>query len=138
MFDESVVCGTCDGGLTKLNKNSLIDMTPFPIFDLVFIDEAHHIKNPNTYAYQAAHMFCDNAESIVLLTATPGVGENNKVGRAEISKYLGFLGTEIDDEKNNVRGEDRVISKDGCKVVMLCVPTNEELAIARQTLELVK
>jgi glutamate synthase (NADPH/NADH) small chain len=94
LFDESVVCGTCDGGLTKLNKNSLIDMTPFPKFDLVIIDEAHHIKNPNTYAYQAAHMFCDNAESIVLLTATPGVGENNKVGRAEISKYLGFLGTE--------------------------------------------
>lgn len=71
LFDESVVCGTCDGGLTKLNKNSLIDMTPFPKFDLVIIDEAHHIKNPNTYAYQAAQMFCDNAESIVLLTATP-------------------------------------------------------------------
>lgn len=46
-------------------------MTPFPKFDLVIIDEAHHIKNPNTYAYQAAQMFCDNAESIVLLTATP-------------------------------------------------------------------
>ena len=71
LFDESVVCGTSDGGLTKLNKNSLIDMTPFPKFDLVIIDEAHHIKNPNTYAYQAAQMFCDNAESIVLLTATP-------------------------------------------------------------------
>lgn len=71
LFDESVVCGTSDGGLTKLNKKSLIDMTPFPKFDLVIIDEAHHIKNPNTYAYQAAQMFCDNAESIVLLTATP-------------------------------------------------------------------
>ena len=71
LFDESVVFGTSDGGLTKLNKKSLIDMTPFPKFDLVIIDEAHHIKNPNTYAYQAAQMFCDNAESIVLLTATP-------------------------------------------------------------------
>lgn len=71
LFDEAVVCGTSDGGLTKLNKKSLIDMTPFPKFDLVIIDEAHHIKNPNTYAYQAAQMFCDNAESIVLLTATP-------------------------------------------------------------------
>lgn len=71
LFDEAIVCGTADGGLTKLNKKSLVDMTPFPKFDLVIIDEAHHIKNPNTYAYQAAQMFCENAESIVLLTATP-------------------------------------------------------------------
>lgn len=71
LFDEAIVCGTAEGGLTKLNKKSLVDMTPFPKFDLVIIDEAHHIKNPNTYAYQAAQMFCENAESIVLLTATP-------------------------------------------------------------------
>ncbi len=71
LFDESLVNGTADGGLTKLNKTSLADLNPFPKFDLVIIDEAHHIKNPNTYAYQAAQMFCDNAESIVLLTATP-------------------------------------------------------------------
>lgn len=71
LFDESLVFGTSDNGTTKLNKKSLSDITPFPKFDLVIIDEAHHIKNPNTYAYQAAQMFCDNAESIVLLTATP-------------------------------------------------------------------
>ncbi len=71
LFDESVVLGTADNGMTKLNKKSLADITPFPKFDLVIIDEAHHIKNSNTYAYQAAQMFCDNAESIVMLTATP-------------------------------------------------------------------
>ena len=71
LFDEGLVFGTSDNGATKLNKKSLSDITPFPKFDLVIIDEAHHIKNPNTYAYQAAQMFCDNAESIVLLTATP-------------------------------------------------------------------
>ncbi len=71
LFDEGLVFETSDNGSTKLNKKSLSDITPFPKFDLVIIDEAHHIKNPNTYAYQAAQMFCDNAESIVLLTATP-------------------------------------------------------------------
>ena len=71
LFDEAVVCGTTDNGMTKLDKNSLMDIVPFPKFDLVIIDEAHHIKNPNTYAYQAAEMFCANAESIVMLTATP-------------------------------------------------------------------
>ena len=73
LFDEAVVCGTAtkDGVTKKLDRKSLSDLKPFPKFDLVIIDEAHHIKNQNTYAYQAAQMFCDNAESIVLLTATP-------------------------------------------------------------------
>lgn len=71
LFDEAVVCGTGERGAKKLDRKSLCDLNPFPKFDLVIIDEAHHIKNQNTYAYQAAQMFCDNAESIVLLTATP-------------------------------------------------------------------
>ena len=68
---------------------------------------------------------------------TAGVGENNIAGRAEIAKYLGYLGAQLDPEKNTVRGEDRVISTAESKVALLCVPTNEELAIARQTAALV-
>lgn len=73
LFDEAVVCGTAtkDGVVKKLDRKSLYDLKPFPKFDLVILDEAHHIKNQNTFAYQAAQMFCDNSESIVLLTATP-------------------------------------------------------------------
>lgn len=73
LFDEAVVCGTAtkDGVVKKLDRKSLSDLKPFPKFDLVILDEAHHIKNQNTFAYQAAQMFCDNSESIVLLTATP-------------------------------------------------------------------
>ena len=71
LFDEATVCGTAENGLKKLNKRSFADLQPFPKFDLVIIDEAHHIKNPNTYAYRAVQMFCENAASIVMLTATP-------------------------------------------------------------------
>lgn len=71
LFDEAVVNGTADGGRTKLDKKSLADLKPFPKFDLVIVDEAHHIKNPNTYAHQAVEMFCENATSVVMLTATP-------------------------------------------------------------------
>ncbi|MCD7724577.1 MAG: SNF2-related protein [Clostridiales bacterium] len=71
LFDEAVVNGTAYGGVKKLRRKSLTDLNPFPKFDLVIIDEAHHIKNPNTYAYQATQMFCENASSIVMLTATP-------------------------------------------------------------------
>jgi acetate kinase len=86
--------------------------------------------------YIGAYTAAMNGVDAIAFTA--GVGENNISGRIEIAKYLGYLGTEIDEEKNNVRGEDRVISKDGSKVTLLCVPTNEELSIARQTLALVK
>ncbi len=71
LFDEAIVNGTKDNGNTKLKKKSFQDLKPFPKFDLVIVDEAHHIKNSKTYAHQAVKMFCDNAESIVMLTATP-------------------------------------------------------------------
>ncbi len=86
--------------------------------------------------YIGAYVAAMNGVDAIAFTA--GVGENNAVGRAIICEYLGYLGTEIDAEKNNIRGEERIISKDGSKVALMCVPTNEELAIARQTLELVK
>ena len=86
--------------------------------------------------YIGAYTAAMNGVDVVAFTA--GVGENNIGGRVEICKYLGYLGTEIDRDKNNVRGEERIISKDGSKVTLMAIPTNEELAIARQTLELVK
>lgn len=86
--------------------------------------------------YIGAYTAAMNGVDVVAFTA--GVGENNIGGRVEICKYLGYLGTEIDLDKNNVRGEERIISKDGSKVTLMAIPTNEELAIARQTLALVK
>ena len=85
--------------------------------------------------YIGAYAAAMNGVDAVAFTA--GVGENNIAGRAEIAKYLGYLGARIDPEKNNVRGEERVISTSDSKVALLCVPTNEELAIARQTAALV-
>lgn len=85
--------------------------------------------------YIGAYTAAMNGVDAIAFTA--GVGENNISGRVEIAKYLGYLGTEIDVEKNNIRGVDTVISKEGSKVALLCVPTNEELTIARQTLALV-
>lgn len=85
--------------------------------------------------YIGAYAAAMNGVDAIAFTA--GVGENNILGRAEIAKYLGYLGAEMDLERNNVRGEDRIISTDASKVALLCVPTNEELAIARQTAALV-
>ena len=69
---------------------------------------------------------------------TAGVGENDIKARKLIcDDYLGYLGVKIDDEANNVKGERRVISAPDSKVKVLLLPTNEELAIARETLRIV-
>ena len=73
------------------------------------------------------------------ITFTAGVGENDKATRKNIvEKYLGFIGAKIDDERNNVRGKAALISSDDSKVKIFMIPTNEELAIARDTLRLVE
>ena len=69
---------------------------------------------------------------------TAGVGENGSETREKCLEGLEFLGVEIDKEANNVRGKIREISKAGCNVKAFVIPTNEELVIARDTLELIK
>lgn len=73
------------------------------------------------------------------ITFTAGVGENDAYTRAYIvENYLGYLGAKIDPERNKVRGKAALISADDSKVKIFMIPTNEELAIARDTLRLVQ
>ncbi len=69
---------------------------------------------------------------------TGGIGENGIEDREEILSGLEFMGIELDKEKNKVRGEFKEISSDNSKVGAYVVPTNEELAIALDTLDLIK
>jgi acetate kinase len=64
---------------------------------------------------------------------TAGLGENSPETRREACKGLEFLGIKIDNDKNNVRGKERIVTTDDSKVKVLLIPTNEELAIARET-----
>ena len=70
------------------------------------------------------------------LVFTAGIGENDCAGRAEICEGLEFLGVELDPAKNRGMRSEGEISKDGARVKVWVIPTNEELAIARDTLEL--
>ncbi|MDN6730496.1 MAG: acetate kinase, partial [Alkalibacterium sp.] len=62
---------------------------------------------------------------------TAGIGENGVETRKNIIDRVTFLGATIDEEKNNVRGKERIISTDDSKVSVLLVPTDEEVMIAR-------
>lgn len=93
-----------------------------------------------TYAYRVgkyigAYAAAMNGVDVIAFTA--GAGENNAEVRRLIGQYIGFLGTNIDEEKNKVRGEEIILSDEGARVVTMVVPTNEELAIARETARLV-
>ena len=82
-------------------------------------------------AYTAAMNGVDN------IVFTAGIGENCSFVRTKICSYLGYLGITIDEEANGKRGEEIIISTPDSKVKVLVVPTNEELAIARETVALV-
>ena len=77
-----------------------------------------------------------NGVDAVVFTA--GVGENGIDMRADIMANMDFLGMKLDEEANKVRGKERVISTEDSIVKILLIPTNEELMIARDTLEVVK
>jgi acetate kinase len=68
---------------------------------------------------------------------TAGVGENNQTARRLSMEGLEFMGIKIDEEKNKTRGEEIKISTEDSTVQVWIVPTNEELAIARETVALV-
>lgn len=68
LFDQVLLHGLTDG---RKSRKGLLDLDPPPRFDLVIVDEAHHIRNQETYAHKAVRFFCDHAEAAVFLTATP-------------------------------------------------------------------
>lgn len=70
LFDEVLLHGSVPGGKQK-RKKGLLDLDPPPRFDLVIVDEAHHIRNQDTFSHKAVRFFCDHAEAVVFLTATP-------------------------------------------------------------------
>ena len=73
LLDKNLLYGTGQSkGARKRHTNlGLLELDPAPHFDMVIVDEAHHIRNSNTYAYAAVKYLCDHADSVVFLTATP-------------------------------------------------------------------
>ena len=69
LFDSNLVFGRSGRG--KRKDQGLFALDPPPKFDLVIVDEAHHIRNPETFLHHGIRYFCDNAQAVVLLTATP-------------------------------------------------------------------
>jgi acetate kinase len=94
------------------------------------LDKFYYIVKKYIASYTAA------MGGIDVLVFTAGLGENSIEARKAICEDLEYLGIEIDDENNNVRGKEQLISKEGKKVKVYVIPTNEELMIAREAVEI--
>ena len=92
-----------------------------------------------TYCYRVAkyigsYVAAMNGVDVICFTA--GIGENAPLVRTFVCEYLGYLGVELDQTANGKRGEDIVITTRESRTTVMVIPTNEELAIARETVRL--
>ncbi|QNM05445.1 acetate kinase [Qiania dongpingensis] len=134
--------------LNILNKKSgVFGLTKGLSSDFRDLEEA--MADGNQLAADAIDIFCYRVAKIVgsyvaamngvdAIAFTAGIGENAPLIREKVCEYLGYLGVKIDAAKNNSRGKEVVISADDSAKKVAVVPTNEELAIMRETVALVK
>ncbi|MGQ0793413.1 MAG: DEAD/DEAH box helicase [Deltaproteobacteria bacterium] len=86
LLDERLLHGPEPDKKRKRGKGGLLYTDPPPRFDLVIVDEAHHIRNQNTYSHEGVRFFCDYAEAAIFLTATP-----IQLGRNDLFVLLNVL-----------------------------------------------
>ena len=131
---------------TILNKESGVSGLSGVSSD--FRDLDNGMKNGNDRCRLALDVFCYSVKKYIgayaaamggldAIAFTAGIGENNSYVRKMSTTGLGFMGIDIDDDKNAVRGEEIKISTGNSHIQVWVIPTNEELAIARETVELV-
>ena len=135
------------GVMNVLNKKSGVQGISGVSSD--FRDLEDGMAAGNERCADAIEVFCYNVAKFIgayaaamngvdAIAFTAGIGENGPIVREKVLGYLGYPGAELDPEANQKRGDNNVISTPDSKVKVCVVPTNEELAICRDTVALVK
>ena len=122
-------------GITGISS----DMREIENADKAGNERAHlalEMYNYRIKKYIGAYAAAMNGVDIIVFTA--GVGENQEGVRWDSCTDMEYLGIKMDAERNHCRGEERILSADDSKVKVVLVPTDEEIVIARDTMELVK
>lgn len=134
------------GVMNVLNKKSGLQGLSGVSSDMRDLEEAANAGNMN--AVNATEVLCYGIAKFVggyvaamngvdAIVFTAGIGENDKNVRAKVVSYLGYLGITLDEKENDMRGKEALISTADSKVKVAVIPTNEELAICRETVALV-
>lgn len=139
---------TIDEIMTILNKKSgMYGLSDYLSSDSRDLEAAYNAGDPRgvrtveAFCYRiakyiGAYVAAMNGTDVICFTA--GIGENSASTRTMICEYLGYLGITLDEELNHKRGEELIISTTDSKTKVMVIPTNEELAIARETVALLK
>ncbi len=134
-----------EGVMNVLNKKSGVEGLSGVSSDFRDLEAAYNEGNQRAidacevFAYRVAKYIGSYAAAmngVDAIAFTAGIGENTSFIREKILAYLGYLGVYLDKEANKVRGEDKVISTADSRVTVCVIPTNEELAICRETIAL--
>ena len=136
-----------DGVMNVLNKKSGVEGLSGVSSDFRDLEAAYHEGNERAiaacevFAYRVAKYigsYVAAMNGVDAIAFTAGIGENTSFIREKILSYFGYLGITMDAEANKKRGEACIISTPDSKVTVCVIPTNEELAICRETVALVK
>ena len=138
-IDEIMAILNKKSGVLGLSDNFSSDFRDLE--DAYLEGQEASVRTMEAFAYRVAkyigaYVAAMNGVDGICFTA--GLGENSPLIRNLICKRLGYLGIILDDEQNGKRGEDLVITTSDSKTKVLVIPTNEELAIARETYAIVK
>lgn len=135
-----------DGIMDVLNKKSGVQGISRLSSDFRDLEDAYYEGNElainavEVFSYRVAKYigsYVAAMNGVDAIAFTAGIGENTQIVRAKVVEYLGYLGVTLDPEANKVRGEDKLICTPDSRVKVCVIPTNEELAIARETVALV-
>ena len=135
-----------EGVMNALNKKSGVEGLSGISSDFRDLEAAYDEGNElavnavEVFSYRVAKYigsYVAAMNGVDAIAFTAGIGENTQMVREKVLAYLGYLGITMDKEANKVRGEERVISTPDSRVKVCVIPTNEELAIARETVALV-
>ena len=95
LFNQELVTGG-DSSKNKRGMLGLYDLNPPPHFDLVIVDEAHHVRNISTAIHQGVRYFCEQAEAVIFLSATP-----IQMGTNDLFVLLNLLRPDLILDKNS-------------------------------------
>ena len=137
--DEVLTILNKKSGVLGMSKNLSSDFRDLE--DAYLAGDENAVRTMDAFCYRVAKYigaYTAAMNGVDAICFTAGLGENSPFVRDKVCEYLGYLGIELDEEQNQKRGEDLIITKPQSRTKVLAIPTNEELAIARETAALVK
>lgn len=138
---------TCEEVLNDLNKKS--GLLGISGVSSDFREVSSGMENGNKRCELAINMLCQSIANYIamynnmlngadVIVFTAGIGENGRFMRKKVGELVASLGVKIDDKANDIKGKFALISSKDSKIPVYVIPTNEELMIASDTLELIK